>query len=116
MIIRLAVTVVVFVVVWWAVRTLLTEAMRRRQGRALGGGEGRGLGAGLGRRRSTDVTPTRPPPPPHQRVTDTELRQRADELRAALEAGHLTLDEAVGSLMRYGGAGVSAERAGRLLS
>lgn len=57
----------------------------------------------------------RPMLPPHQRVPDTELEARARTLRKALARGHITADEAVGSLIRLGGAAVSADRARRML-
>lgn len=54
--------------------------------------------------------------PPHQRVVDDELRARAKELRRAVARGYITEEEAVGSLIRLGGAAVSHDRARRLLS
>jgi hypothetical protein len=65
---------------------------------------------------ATRDTRGRPLVPPHQRVADDELRQRAHDLRRAVERGLITRDEAVGSLVRLGGAAVSPERARRLLS
>lgn len=58
----------------------------------------------------------RPMLPPHQRVEDDELRARAAQLRGAVARGHITEDEAVGSLIRLGGPAVSPERARRLLA
>lgn len=58
----------------------------------------------------------RPMLPPHQRVADEELAARAAKLRRAVARGHITEDEAIGSLIRLGGAAVSYERARQLLS
>ena len=53
--------------------------------------------------------------PPHQRVTSAELEERLRTLRAALERGELTLDEAADSLVRFAG-GMDTVRAKELLT
>ena len=53
--------------------------------------------------------------PPHQRVNSAELEERLQTLRAALERGELTLDEAADSLVRFAG-GMDTVRAKELLT
>lgn len=57
----------------------------------------------------------RPMLPPHQRITEAELAIRVRSLRAALKRGDVALDEAVGSLVRYAGGGMTPEAARQLL-
>lgn len=57
----------------------------------------------------------RPMMPPHQRVTEAELAQRVRSLRAAVTQGDVALDEAVGSLIRYAGGGMTPDTARGLL-
>ena len=85
----------------WAVMQLTSEWRYRRRSRSI---------------RLTTDTRGRNLAPPHQRVTDRELVARADELARAVAAGDITLDEAIGSLCRYGGAAVTPDRARTLLS
>ncbi|MGH3441782.1 MAG: hypothetical protein ACRDUY_07010 [Nitriliruptorales bacterium] len=65
---------------------------------------------------ATRDTRARPMPPPHQRVPDEELSARAAKLRRAVARGHITEDEAIGSLIRLGGSAVSYEQARQLLA
>lgn len=67
------------------------------------------------RRRASPPGGRRPTPPPSQRVTDEQLRQRARSLRDAVDTGHVSLDEAVGSLMRYSGNALTVQQARELL-
>ncbi len=99
-IIRVIGVLLVLAVVWWAATSIVAEVRYRRTSRALA--------------LTRDVR-GRPMMPPHQRVTDAELEAKARQLRRAVAANHVTLDEAVGSLVRYGGAAVSPDRARQLL-
>lgn len=53
--------------------------------------------------------------PPHQRVSSADLEDRVRTLRAALERGEVTLDEAADSLVRFAG-GMDSVRAKELLT
>lgn len=72
-----------------------------------------------GRRRqaflSTRDSRGRPMLPPHSRVSDDALHARANELRGAVERGYISRDDAIGSLIRFGGPALSREDAERLL-
>ncbi len=57
----------------------------------------------------------RPMLPPHQRVSDADLEARARQLRAAMQRGDITFDEAAGSLIRFAGGGMTLDGARRLL-
>lgn len=57
----------------------------------------------------------RPMLPPHQRVTDEQLHAKARTLRKAVDSGHISVDEAVGSLMRYSGNVLTEQQAHQLL-
>lgn len=54
--------------------------------------------------------PNRPRPPRHQRVSETELKDRAHSLRSAVDAGAVTLEEAIESLSRTCGISKDAAR------
>ena len=54
--------------------------------------------------------------PPHQRVSDADLDERVKALRAAVARGDVQLDEAVGSLIRYAGGGLTPTLAKELLT
>ena len=58
----------------------------------------------------------RPMLPPHQRVTEAQLDARVRTLRAAVGRGDVPLDEAVGSLVRFAGGGLTSQMARELLS
>lgn len=92
----LVVAVLVLVVVFW----LGYEFSRARRRRAF---------------LSTRDSRGRPMMPPHQRVTDEQLLKKARTLERAVDAGHVSLDEAVGSLVRYSGNALLAQQARELL-
>ena len=97
---RLLGLVLMLALVYWAVTGVLLEVRYRRRSSAI---------------RDTSDARGRPMRAPHQRVTDEALEARAQELRRALQQGLVSMDEAVGSLVRFGGAAISVERAQRLL-
>lgn len=57
----------------------------------------------------------RPVLPPHQRITDEQLHAKARTLREAVDSGHISVDEAVGSLMRYSGNVLTVQQAHELI-
>lgn len=58
----------------------------------------------------------RPMLPPHERVTEAQLAERVRALRGAVARGDVSLDEATGSLIRFAGGSMTAERARQLLT
>lgn len=64
---------------------------------------------------ATRDTRRRPTLPPHQRVTEEQLRAKADTLRKAVDSGHISVDEAAGSLLRYSGNVLTEQQARQLL-
>lgn len=58
----------------------------------------------------------RPMLPPHERVTEEQLQVRVRDLRRAVARGDVSLEEATGSLLRFGGPALTPERAHDLLS
>jgi hypothetical protein len=64
---------------------------------------------------ATKDAPNRPVPPPHERVTQDQLQERVRVLRDAVSRGDVSLDEAAGSLVRFAGGSMTAERAEELL-
>lgn len=57
----------------------------------------------------------RPMLPPHQRVNEEQLRAKAHTLRKAVDSGHISVDEAAGSLMRYSGNVLTEQQARQFL-
>lgn len=55
----------------------------------------------------------RPMMPPVRDKSDAELERRAAELRKAAKRGDITFDEAVGSLIRFAGGGMTTDGARR---
>lgn len=101
LVLRFVILLLVIALLVLAVMQLSGEVRYRRKGRAM--------------RMTRDVR-GRPLAPPHQRVSDPDLVARAVELRRALDGDQITMDEAVGALIRYGGAAISPERARALLT
>lgn len=64
---------------------------------------------------ATRETGGRPVLPPHQRVDEEQLQAKAGTLREAVDTGHISVDEAVGSLMRFSGNALTEQQAHQLL-